>query len=133
MAFSILTINENQRWDKVMFHRLGEDATNDKLIFEVKNSAHFVSSEKSTSREYLFINSGDYNGNEIDTMSMHDESFTPKLVRPLESHIFYDVAHHENYFYIKTNYKAKNFRIVKVPVDNFQNDDWHNESFAMIV
>ncbi|ARD86462.1 peptidase S9 [Rickettsia bellii] len=126
-GFFYITINENQRWDKVMFHRLGEDATNDKLIFEVKNSAHFVSSEKSSSRKYLFINSGDYNGNEIYTISMHDESFTPKLIRPLESHIFYDVAHHENYFYIKTNYKAKNFRIVKVPVDNFQNDDWHND------
>lgn len=126
-GFFYITINENQCWDKVMFHRLGEDATNDKLIFEVKNSAHFVSSEKSSSRKYLFINSGDYNGNEIYTISMHDESFTPKLIRPLESHIFYDVAHHENYFYIKTNYKAKNFRIVKVPVDNFQNDDWHND------
>lgn len=126
-GFFYITINENQRWNKVMFHRLGEDVINDKLIFEVKNSAHFVSGEKSTSREYLFINSGDYNGNEIYTISMHDESFTPKLIRPLESHIFYDVAHHENYFYIKTNYKAKNFRIVKIPVDNFQNDDWHND------
>ena len=126
-GFFYITINENQCWDKVMFHRLGEDATNDKLIFEVKNSAHFVSGEKSSSREYLFINSGDHNENEIYAISMEDDSFTPKLVRPLESHIFYDVAHHGDYFYIKTNYKAKNFRIVKVSVDNFQNDEWHND------
>ncbi len=126
-GFFYITINENQRWDKVMFHRLGEDVTNDKLIFEVKHSAHFVSGEKSASRKYLFINSGDHNENEIYAISMHDESFLPKLVRPFENHIFYDVTHHANYFYIKTNYKAKNFRIVKIPVDNFQNEDWHND------
>jgi len=126
-GFFYITINENQRWDKVIFHRLGEDVTQDKLIFEVKNPAHFISSEKSASREYIFINSGDHNENEIYVISMQDDSFTPKLVRPAENHIFYDIAHNGDYFYIKTNYKAQNFRIVKVPVDNFENANWDDD------
>lgn len=123
-GFFYITINDNQRWDKVMFHRLGEDVASDKLIFKVKNPLHFVSSEKSASREYLFINSGDHNENEIYVISMQDDSFTPKLGRAAENHIFYDIAHNGDHFYIKTNYKAQNFRIVKVPINNFENNDW---------
>ena len=120
-GFFYITINENQRWDKVMFHRLGEDVSQDKLIFEVKNPFHFISSKKSASREYIFINSGDHNENEIYVISMHDDNFTPKLVRPAQNKIFYEIEHESDYFYIKTNYKAKNFHVVKLPVNNFEN------------
>ncbi|WP_218460824.1 S9 family peptidase [Rickettsia sp. TH2014] len=123
-GFFYITINENQRWDKVMFHRLGEDVTQDKLIFEVKNPFHFISCGKSASNEYIFINSGDHNENEIYVISMRDNNFTPKLVRAAENKIFYGVEHNDDYFYIKTNYKAKNFHIVKLPVNNFENANW---------
>ncbi|MGX6960241.1 MAG: S9 family peptidase [Rickettsia endosymbiont of Pentastiridius leporinus] len=123
-GFFYITINENQRWDKVMFHYLGEDISHDKLVFEVKNLLHFVSSTASSSREYIFISSGDHNENEIYVISMEDNNFTPKLVRPAQDHIFYEIEHNGDYFYIKTNYKAKNFRVVKVPIDNFQNNNW---------
>ncbi|HJD59426.1 MAG TPA: S9 family peptidase [Rickettsia endosymbiont of Omalisus fontisbellaquei] len=125
-GFFYITINENQRWDKVMFHRLGEDVTQDKLIFEVKNPLHFISCEKSSSREYIFINSGDYNENEIYVISMRDDNFTPKLVRTAQNNIFYEIEHEGDYFYIKTNYKAKNFHVVKLPVNNFENTSWND-------
>ena len=125
-GFFYITINENQRWDKVMFHRLGEDVTKDKLIFEIKNPLHFINYKASASSEYIFINSGDHNANEIYVMSMHDDNFTPKLVRTTENKIFYEIEHHGDYFYIKTNYKAKNFHIVKLSVNNFENTSWDN-------
>ncbi|WP_347938599.1 S9 family peptidase [Rickettsia oklahomensis] len=120
-GFFYITINENQRWDKVMFHHLGEDVSQDKLIFKVKNPLHFISSKKSASREYIFINSGDHNENEIYIISMQDDNFTPKLVQPAQNNIFYEIEHKSDYFYIKTNYKARNFHIVKLPVNNFEN------------
>ncbi|HJD55908.1 MAG TPA: S9 family peptidase [Rickettsia endosymbiont of Pyrocoelia pectoralis] len=123
-GFFYVTINEKQRWDKVMFHYLGEDISHDKLVFEIKNPLHFVSAEESSSREYIFVSSGDHNENEIYVISMEDKSFTPKLVRPAENHIFYEIEHNGDYFYIKTNYKAQNFHIVKVPVNDFQNNNW---------
>nr|WP_040257338.1 prolyl oligopeptidase family serine peptidase [Rickettsia hoogstraalii] len=123
-GFFYITINENQRWDKVMFHRLGEDVTQDKLIFEVKNPLHFISCEKSASNEYIFINSGDHNENEIYVISMQDDNFIPKLVRAAENKIFYEIEHNGDYFYIKTNFKAKNFHVVKLPINNFENTSW---------
>nr|WP_041079428.1 prolyl oligopeptidase family serine peptidase [Rickettsia asembonensis] len=123
-GFFYITINENQRWDKVMFHALGEDVTQDKLIFEVKNPLHFINCEKSANNEYIFINSGDHNENEIYVISMQDDNFTPKLVRAAENKIFYEIEHNGDYFYIRTNYEAKNFRVIKVPADNFENTSW---------
>ncbi|CAK6513957.1 unnamed protein product [Ixodes persulcatus] len=125
-GFFYITINKNQRWDKVMFHRLGEDSTQDKLIFKVKNPLHFISCEKSASSKYIFINSGDHNENEIYVISMQDDNFTPKLVRAAENKIFYEIEHNGDYFYIKTNYKAKNFHVVKLPVNNFENTNWED-------
>ncbi|AXU06329.1 prolyl oligopeptidase family serine peptidase [Rickettsia japonica] len=123
-GFFYITINENQRWNKVMFHRLGEEVTQDKLIFKVKNPLHFISCKKSASHEYIFINSGDHNENEIYVISMQDDSFTPKLVRAAENKIFYEIEYNGDYFYIKTNYKAKNFHVIKLPVNNFENTSW---------
>ncbi|AAU03752.1 S9 family peptidase [Rickettsia typhi] len=125
-GFFYITINENQRWDRVIFHSLDGDITQDRLIFEVKNPIHFISCKKSASHEYIFINSGDHNENEIYVISMQDDSFTPKLVRVAENKVFYEIEHNGNYFYIKTNYKAKNFHIIKVPINNFENANWND-------
>ncbi|AGJ02092.1 Protease II [Rickettsia prowazekii str. NMRC Madrid E] len=125
-GFFYITINENQRWDRVIFHSLDRNITQDKLIFEVKNPIHFISCKRSASHEYIFINSGDHNENEIYVISMQDDSFTPKLVRVAENKVFYEVEHNGEFFYIKTNYKAKNFHIVKVPINNFENANWND-------
>ncbi|AFE52721.1 protease II [Rickettsia prowazekii str. GvV257] len=125
-GFFYITINENQRWDRVIFHSLDRNITQDKLIFEVKNPIHFISCKRSASHEYIFINSGDHNENEIYVISMQDDSFTPKLVRVAENKVFYEVEHNGDFFYIKTNYKAKNFHIVKVPINNFENANWND-------
>ncbi|MFY9589856.1 S9 family peptidase [Rickettsia endosymbiont of Halotydeus destructor] len=123
-GFFYVTINEKQRPDKIMFHRLGENPDNDKLIFHVKNPLHFVSTGKSSSRKYIFIHSGDHNEDEVYIISMQDASFTPKLLRAAQNNIFYDIDHNGDYFYIKTNLGAKNFRITRVKIDNLENINW---------
>ncbi|WP_342270007.1 S9 family peptidase [Rickettsia endosymbiont of Orchestes rusci] len=125
-GFFYISINENLRHDKVMFHHLGNDSAQDQLIFNVTNPLHQVDIEKSASRQYVFINSADYNENEVYVISMQDHNFILQLVQAAQNGIFYDIAHNGDYFYIRTNLDAKNFRIARVKTDNFEKSDWHD-------
>lgn len=123
-GFFYTSINENLRKDKVIFHQLGADQAKDKLIFHTTNPLYQVDVSKSSSRQHIFINVSGHNENEVYTFVMNDHSLTPKLIRPAQEEIFYEVEHKGDNFYIKTNVKAKNFRIALVKTANFQTDSW---------
>ncbi len=129
-GFFYMPLNENLRRDKVMFHSLGERQENDKLMFKIHDPLYQLNIEKSSSKQYVFINVSGLNTNEIHVIAMEDDKFQPKLIRPLKEGIFYDIEHNchngDNNFYIRTNEGAKNFRVVLVDVNNFQNSGWDN-------
>ncbi len=125
-GFFYMPINENFRHDKLMFHSLGDIASNDKLVYQITDSLYQLNVSKSSSRQYIFVDVSGHNENETYAVEMSDHSFQPKLIRPLKGGVFYDVEHNGDNFYINTNEGAKNFRIVLVNVHNFQNDLWEN-------
>jgi oligopeptidase B len=129
-GFFYTPINQNFRHDTLMFHKLGTPISDDKLIFNITDTLYQLNPIKSASRRYIFINIAGHNDNAIHAIKMSDHSFKTVLIRAPKEGIFYDVEHNANKFYIKTNDKAKNFRIISVDVDNFQNDLWENDYVA---
>ncbi|XP_012563721.2 protease 2 [Hydra vulgaris] len=125
-----MPLNEQLRQDKVMFHFLGVDNLNDKLIFQISDPLYQLVTSKSSSKKYIFIEKNGHSANEIHAIRMNDDTFQPKLIKPLKENIFYDVKHNGNNFYIKTNENAKNFQIVIVDENDFENDLWNNEFIA---
>lgn len=126
-GFFYTPVNDQWRADKLMFHSLGDTNSNDKLIFQIFDPLYQLHASKSASKKYIFVNISGHSTNEVYVIKMDDASFQMKLIRPLKDDIFYDVEHNGNNFYIKTNEKAKNFRIVIVDENNFQNDQWDND------
>ncbi|MCH7691328.1 MAG: S9 family peptidase, partial [candidate division Zixibacteria bacterium] len=47
-----------------------------------------------------------------------------KVIHPRQQDMEYDVAHHGNDFYVKTNEKAKNFKLMKTPVRSPGKSSW---------
>lgn len=126
-GFFYTPTNENWRHDTVMFHYLGEELSKDKLVFHEPNPLYSTSVSKSGSNQYIFITVNGLNNNVNYVISMQDHNFTPTLVKPRQDGIFYEIEHNGAYFYIKTNYTAKNFRVAKVSVDNFQASNWQED------
>ncbi|MCC8417411.1 MAG: S9 family peptidase [Rickettsia endosymbiont of Bryobia graminum] len=126
-GFFYKPLNDQWRPDKLMFHSLGDINSNDKLIFQIFDPLYRLHASKSSSKKYIFVNMSGHSTNEIYVIKMEDHSFQMKLIRSLKDDIFYDVEHNDNNFYIKTNEGAKNFRIVIVDENNFQNDQWSND------
>ncbi len=126
-GFFYTPTNENWRHDTVMFHYLGNEREKDRLIFHEPNPLYSASVSRSGSKQYIILSVSGLDDNVSYVISMHDHNFSPKLVKSRQDGIFYEMDHNGAFFYIKTNYKAKNFRIVKVSVDNFQESDWQED------
>jgi oligopeptidase B len=117
--------DEKWRHDKIKFHKLGTTPKEDKLIFHEPDPLYYVGASKASSKEYIFININGHDSNEIYYIAMQDPSLTPKLVNKRTDQILYSVDHNDKYFYKHTNYKAKNFHILRAESSSYtENSKW---------
>lgn len=118
-GFFYMPTDEKWRHNKVKFHQLGDMSVQDKIIFEEEDPLYSVNAYKSSSKEFIFINVGGHDSNEIYFIKMDDPGFEPTLIKARKDRVRYSVDHNAEYFYMYTNDEAKNFRIVRAPIENF--------------
>ena len=104
---------ENWRREKVMFHKLGTNNIEDKLIYHEKNPLYLISASKTSSKEYILLNISGHDSNEVYYIEMDDKAFTPKLLSKRKDKILVSIDHGGEYFYKSTNDGAKNFHILR--------------------
>lgn len=109
---------------RIFKHKLGENPANDELVYEEKDETFNCYVYKSKSDDYIFIGSSQTLSSEVQFLDANtpDGKFTTVL--PRERNHEYQVAHFENEFYILTNKDAKNFRLMKAPVNNTGLENW---------
>ena len=109
---------------KVYRHRLGELQSDDFLIFEEQDPQWYVALGKSRSREFLFIYAANYTTTEARFIPAKEPLAEPKLITVRKPKIRYYVEHHAGYFYITTNEKAVNYKIIRTPVQSPGRANW---------
>ena len=97
---------------QVFKHELGTQQKNDILIFEEKDERFSVGISKSITNKYIEIHSQSSTTTEIHLIDADAISEKPKVFLPRKNGHIYSVEHHENGFYILTNNKAKNNKLV---------------------
>jgi oligopeptidase B len=105
-------------------HRLGTPQRDDVLVHHETDERFTVQLQKSRSREYIFLQLSSSLTTEYRYLraAEPDAAFLPLL--PRVQGVEYDVAHHGDSFYIRTNDGAPNFRLVKAPVQDPSRDHW---------
>jgi oligopeptidase B len=114
---------ENWRREKVMFHTLGSDNKDDKQIYHETNPLYLVSASKTSSKEYIMINIGGHDSNEVYYIEMSDKTLTPKPLIKRKDGILVSVDHGGDYFYQSTNDGAKNFQILRTKSKKYSIDN----------
>lgn len=104
---------ENWRREKVMYHKLGSNNKDDKLIYHEKNPLYLTSASKTSSKEYILINIGGHDSNEVYYIDMNDRTFTPKPLSKRKEKVLVSIDHGDGYFYKSTNDGAKNFHLLR--------------------
>lgn len=113
------------RSDKIFRHILGQNADEDKLIYEEKDDIFNTGVFKTKSRQYIIIGSHSTLSDEYRILDADDPRGAFKLFQPRECNLEYGISHYDNHFYILTNNEgATNFKLMKTLIDKTEKQNW---------
>jgi oligopeptidase B len=104
-------------------HRLGSGAP-DELVYEETDELFRVFVGRTRSKQYLVLGSASHTTTEMRTLPADDPGGSWALVAPREHEHEYDIDHHGGFFYIRTNDRGRNFRLVRTPVSDTRRERW---------
>lgn len=109
---------------KIRKHTIGKSSDTDTDVFEEKDETFSCYVYKSKSDDYIFIGSYSTLTSEIRYIDADKPNDVFKVIQPRVRDLLYDADHFGEYFYIRTNLDAKNFKLVKTPIDKTQKENW---------
>lgn len=109
---------------KVMKHRLGTPQSEDQVVFEETDDTFVCVVYKSKSKDFIFIASWATVSSEYRFLSADQPDGEFSVLQPRERDHEYSVAHYKDHFYIQTNWKAKNFQLMKTNLDKTKKEFW---------
>jgi oligopeptidase B len=118
------TLDEAKRPYKLFRHTLRTDPKNDALVYHEKDEAFNLDLKKSKSKAYLFMLLESETTSEdwyLDA-SHPDEDF--RIIQPRQHEMEYSVEQHGDKFYILTNDKAQNFKLMGTPITSPSKENW---------
>ena len=115
---------ETLRADKVYKHVLGTSQDEDVLVFHEKDETFNIGVGKSKSDAFIAIYSIQTLSTEVRVLDANTPNGKWRVIQPREKNLEYSIDHYGDHFYIRTNLDAKNFRLVKTPVNATTKDNW---------
>ncbi|MBC7713504.1 MAG: S9 family peptidase [Rhizobacter sp.] len=94
------------------------------LVYEEKDEKREVGLSKSLSNKYIFINNESTLSSEIEYISADQPLSKFKTFSPREKEHLYHIYDGGDRFFVKTNWKAKNFRVMEVDPKNTAKKNW---------
>lgn len=115
---------ETLRSYKIYRHLLGQDFNKDKEVYHEADETFSASVGKTKSNQYIMISSYSTLSEEYRFLDANDPMGDFKILQARERGLEYSVSHFGDYFYIKTNLNAKNFRLMRTPVTKTTKENW---------
>ena len=121
-TFFYTMLDPARRPYRVLRHQLG--AASDDLVYEEEDGRFSLGVGKTRSRRFLVIHLGSALTSEVRYMDANHPLGTFRVMLPRRQEVEYDASHHGEFFYIRTNEAAKNFRLMRTPVADPSRDNW---------
>jgi len=115
---------ETLRSNKIYRHVLGTSQADDVLVFHEEDETFNIGVGKTKSKAYLAIYSSQTLSTEFRVLDANTPNGEWKIIQPREKNLEYTIDHYGDHFYIRTNLDAKNFRLVKTPVNTTTKENW---------
>jgi len=123
-GFFYCKLNQHWRPDQVFYHALHTSSADDVLIYKEDNPLCRLHIDKSASKRFIFIGSYTKESAEVFFIDCASDTIVPTLfLKRSEKHVYFP-DHRGEEFFILTNDKGKNFRLVKTPIDKIAPDHW---------
>jgi oligopeptidase B len=107
-------------------HILGTDSSKDQLVYEETDEEFSSYVWRTKSKEYMLIGSFQTLSSEYRYLDADDPQGTFTVFLPREPDHEYSVDHYGDKFYVRTNWQAKNFRMMETPVTKTGKESWRD-------
>ncbi|MDR4484039.1 MAG: S9 family peptidase [Nitrospirales bacterium] len=115
---------ETLRSNQIFRHRLGTNPQLDTLVYEETDETFSVSIEKTKSKRYLMIGSHQSITSEYRYVNADYPERDFQIFQARKRGHEYDVDHLGDYFFIRTNNEAKNFRLMRTETKKTEISQW---------
>ena len=110
--------------EKIKKHELGTDAKADVVVYEEKDNTNYIGVERSKNGKYIFIGSQGTLSSAYSVIDAGTPEADFKVFTARSKGVLYDVTPVDGKFLIRTNWNAKNFRLMECPVDKTGKENW---------
>lgn len=115
---------ETLRWARIYRHTLGTDSAEDVLVYEEPDETYDAYVEKTKSRKYILVTSEQTLATEVRYLDAAHPDGELRVIEPRARDHEYSVDHLDGAFYIRTNWKARNFRLMKTAEGHTGKENW---------
>ena len=115
---------ETLRSYQIFRHTLGADPATDQLVYEEKDDTFSSYVFKTKSKKYVMIVSRHTLSDEVRFVDADNATSEFRVLQPRERNHEYSVDHYQDEFYVRTNWQAKNFRLMATPVTATTKENW---------
>jgi oligopeptidase B len=119
-------LDDAHRPYKALRHVLGTSVDQDPTVYEEKDDRFFLEISKSRDHRLIFVSVESELSSEVRFLDADRPDADWRLIRPRENDLLYHVESHGDRFFIDTNEKAKNFKIVEAPVAAPGKENWQD-------
>ena len=112
------------RSDAIHKHVLGTPVEKDELVYREEDETFGTFVYKTKSEKYIVIGSASTLTNEYRVMEADQPGGEFRIIQPRTRGLEYSISHFGDHFYIVTNLEAKNFRLMKTPLDRTTKEHW---------
>jgi oligopeptidase B len=96
----------------------------DPVVYEEPDPLFRVFAGRSKSRAYVFLLAASHTTSEVRYLPSDQPDGVWKTIAPREHEHEYDVEHHADRFFVRTNDRGRNFRLVWAPVEDPRRENW---------
>jgi oligopeptidase B len=112
------------RWNRLFRHRLGDPPDADVLVYEERDEEFGIHVSKTRSRRFILLVSFQTLSTEVRYLPANEPEGRFTVVVAREPDHEYSLDHRGEHFYIRTNWQARNFRLVRAPIGSHDRADW---------
>jgi oligopeptidase B len=123
-TFFYTTEDHAKRSYRLYRHQLKTPVTQDELVYEEKDERFNVFVNRSRSKAFLFSGSRSHTASEVRFLPADQPAGEWRLISARAADHEYDVDHHDDSFFIRSNLRGRNFALFKAPVSNPASEHW---------
>jgi oligopeptidase B len=121
------TLDHAKRPYRVHRHVVGEDPSNDALIFEERDETFSINLKKTADKRFIVVQSNSAESSEAHFVSADMPAQPPRVIEPRTPKLEYSANHAGDRWFIDTNADgATNFKLVTAPTDAPGRANWRD-------